>query len=156
MKDIIEHVEVKRPVDVVYNQYTQFEEFPRFMEDVEAIRQLDPTHLRWTMNIAGAQREFDTEITEQIPEKRIAWKSLDGPKQAGVVTFHRISDTLTRVTLQMSYEPEGLTENVGDALGIVQSRARRDLENFKDFIEQRGRETGAWRGKVPAPDERGS
>lgn len=156
MKDIIEHVEVKRPVDVVYNQYTQFEEFPRFMEDVEAIQQLDPTHLRWRMNVAGAKREFDTEITEQIPEKRIAWKSLDGPKQAGVVTFHRISDTLTRVTLQMSYEPEGLTENVGDALGIVQSRARRDLENFKEFIEKRGRETGAWRGKVPSPDERGS
>lgn len=153
MKDIIEHVDVQKPVDVVYNQYTQFEEFPRFMEDVESIRQLDPTHLHWVINVGGAKREFDTEITEQIPDKRIAWKSLDGPKQAGVVTFHRVNDDQTRVTLQVSYDPEGATEHIGDALGVTQNRARKDLQSFKQFLESRSAETGAWRGRVSAPGE---
>ncbi|MGH7858916.1 MAG: SRPBCC family protein, partial [Candidatus Binatia bacterium] len=110
--------------------------------------------LHWVINVGNARREFDAEITEQIPDKRIAWKSIGGKSHAGVVTFHRLSDDQTRVAMQMSYDPEGFLENVADVLGVISSRVEGDLRRFKGFIESRGVETGAWRGEVKAPGER--
>ena len=118
------------------------------MEGVEEVRQLDDKHLHWVANIGGKRKEWRARITEQIPDERIAWRSEDGAFNAGVVTFHHISDNKTRVTLQMDYEPEGITEKAGDAIGIVSRRVQGDLERFKEFIEKRGRETGAWRGTI--------
>ena len=118
------------------------------MEGVERVDQLDDTHLHWVAEIAGKTQEWDAVITEQIPDERVAWTSTTGAKNAGVVTFHKLSDDTTRVMLQIEYEPEGFVENVGDALGIVKRRAKGDLERFKEFIERRGTETGAWRGEV--------
>jgi uncharacterized membrane protein len=147
-------IDVDVPVGVAYNQWTQFEEFPRFMDGVEEVRQLDDTRLRWRAVIAGQPREWRAEITEQIPDARIAWRSLSGVRNAGVITFHRLADARTRMMLQLEYEPEGLVERVGDVVGVVERRVRGDLERFKDFIEARGRETGAWRGSVARPDAR--
>jgi uncharacterized membrane protein len=149
---ILESVDVEVPVSTAYNQWTQFEEFPAFMEGVESVQQIDDTHLRWRAEIGGKTLEWDAEITEQRPDQRIAWRSLGGTRNAGVVTFHRISDTTTRVTLQLDYEPEGIVENLGDALGVVARRARGDLERFKEYIEERGVESGAWRGEVAQRD----
>ncbi|MDQ3915034.1 MAG: SRPBCC family protein [Actinomycetota bacterium] len=148
MSSIEQSVEVQVPVRTAYNQWTQFEDFPHFMEGVKEIRQLDDTSLHWTVEIAGQVREFDAKITEQNPDERIAWTTIDGPHQAGVVTFHRLGDNQTKVMLQMEYDPEGLIEKAGDALGIVRSRVKGDLERFKSFIESRGQATGAWRGEV--------
>ena len=148
MSTIEQSIDVEVPVRTAYDQWTQFEEFPRFMEGVEKITQLSDTRTHWVTEIAGIHREFDAEITEQEPDQRIAWTSVDEPKQAGVVTFHRIDDGKTRVMLQMDFEPQGLVEKAGDMLGIVKSRAKGDLERFKEFIESRGTETGAWRGEV--------
>ncbi|HEV2756949.1 MAG TPA: SRPBCC family protein [Actinomycetota bacterium] len=148
MSSIEQSIEVQVPVRTAYNQWTQFEDFPHFMEGVKEIRQLDDTSLHWTVEIAGQVREFDAKITEQNPDERIAWTTIDGPHQAGVVTFHRIADNQTKVMLQMEYDPEGLIEKAGDALGVVKSRVKGDLERFKSFIESRGQETGAWRGEV--------
>ena len=142
-------VEVEVPVQVAYNQWTQFEEFPRFMEGVEQVRQVDDTHLHWSADIAGVHREWDAEITEQVPDQRIAWRSTDGTKNAGVVTFHHLSDASSRVMLQLDVEPEGVAESIGDALGFIERRAKGDMERFKDLIEERGAERGAWRGDVP-------
>jgi uncharacterized membrane protein len=141
-------VEVEVPVRTAYDQWTQFEEFPRFMEGVESVRQLDDTHLHWKAEIAGATREWDAEITEQRPDERVAWKSLSGTTNAGVVTFHRIADDRTRIMLQLDVDPEGMVETVGDKLGFVSRRAEGDLQRFKEFIEARGSESGAWRGTV--------
>ncbi|HEX2295471.1 MAG TPA: SRPBCC family protein [Actinomycetota bacterium] len=148
MSSIEQSIEVQVPVRTAYNQWTQFEDFPHFMEGVKEIRQLDDASLHWTVEIAGQVREFDAKITEQNPDERIAWTTIDGPHQAGVVTFHRLGDNQTKVMLQMEYEPEGLIEKAGDALGIVKARTKGDLERFKAFIESRGQETGAWRGEV--------
>jgi len=147
-------IDVEVPARVAYNQWTQFEEFPRFMEGVESVQQLDDTHLHWRAQVGGKTLEWDAEISEQIPDKRIAWHSVHGARNAGVVTFHRLAEDRTRVTLQMDYEPQGFVENVGDWLGVATSRVEGDLERFKEFIESRGHETGAWRGHVPSPDER--
>ena len=155
MSNIEKSIDVNVPVRVAYNQWTQFEEFPRFMEGVESVQQLDDRHLRWRAEIGGKTVEWKAEITEQIPDKRIAWRSMEGARNAGVVTFHRLSDDKTRVMLQIDYEPEGVVENVGDWLGLMSARIEGDLERFEEFIESRGRETGAWRGHVPSPDERG-
>jgi uncharacterized membrane protein len=141
-------------VRAAYNQWTQFEEFPRFMEGVEQVQQIDDRRLHWRANVGGKTLEWEAEIAEQIPDKRIAWRSIGGKKNAGVVTFHRLTDDRTRVMLQLDYEPEGFTENVGDFLGVVSSRTEGDLERFKEFMEKRGTETGAWRGEIPSPDER--
>jgi len=147
---IFEHaIEVGVPVSVAYNQWTQFEEFPRFMEGVEKVEQVSDSMLRWEAEIAGVTETWDAKITEQTPDHRIAWRSISGAKNAGVVTFHRISDDTTRVMLQIEYDPQGFIENVGAALGIVQGRIRGDLERFKKFIEERQTETGAWRGTIP-------
>jgi uncharacterized membrane protein len=143
---------VNRPIDVVYNQWTQFESFPEFMEGVERIEQRDDTHLHWVIKVGGITREFDATVTEQHPEERVAWKSDSGPDHAGVVTFHRLDDEKTRVTTQMDVDPEGFVENVADKLGILKARVSGDLERFKKFIESRPGETGAWRGDVSRPD----
>jgi len=148
MSTIEQSVEVNVPVRTAYNQWTQFEEFPRFMEGVEEVHQVTDTRLHWIAEIAGVHREWDAEITEQTPDQRIAWKSTDGTENSGVVTFHRLSDGETKVTLQMGFDPEGFTEKAGDLLGIVRMRTKGDLERFKDFVEERGGETGAWRGEV--------
>jgi uncharacterized membrane protein len=152
MSEVEESVEVEVPVRTAYDQWTQFEEFPRFMEGVEEVRQLDDTHLHWTAEIAGARREWDAEITEQRPDERVAWRSLSGTTNAGVVTFHRLDEGRTKVMLQLDLEPEGMVEAVGDKLGFVRRRAEGDLRRFKDFIEARGTETGAWRGTVEQTD----
>jgi len=143
-----ESIDVKVPVSTAYNQWTQFEEFPRFMEGVKSVRQLDDRTLEWTAEIAGNEETWTAEISEQEPDQRIAWHAMDGATNAGVVTFHRIDDDTTRVMLQLEYEPEGVLETAGDALGIPERRIRGDLERFKEFIESRGAETGAWRGEI--------
>ena len=148
MSTIEESVEVDVPVRTAYNQWTQFEEFPLFMDGVESVTQQGDTHLHWVAEIFGVRREWDAEITEQIPDERVAWCSTDGTSNAGVVTFHRLSDDNTKVMLQLEVEPDGLAEQAGDKLGILKSQAKGDLKRFKDFIESRGTETGAWRGEV--------
>jgi uncharacterized membrane protein len=148
MSIIEKSIEVNVPVRSAYNQWTQFEEFPKFMDGVQEVRQLDDTHLHWKASIGGKDKQWNAVITEQRPDERIAWKSTDGAKNAGVVTFHRLSDQKSKVMLQMDYEPEGAVENVGDAVGAVSRRVAGDLERFKTFIESRGQETGAWRGEV--------
>ena len=153
MSTIEKSIDVEVPVRTAYNQWTQFESFPRFMEGVESVRQVDDTHLHWKASVGGKTLEWDAEISEQIPDKRIAWHSLQGARNAGVVTFHRLADDRTRVMLQLDYDPQGFVENVGDFLGLMSGRTEGDLERFKDFIEERGVETGAWRGKVPGKDD---
>jgi uncharacterized membrane protein len=148
MSTIEKSIEVNVPVRTAYNQWTQFEEFPRFMEGVKEVNQLDDTHLHWKAAIAGQEKEWDAEITEQTPDQRIAWTSRGGAINGGVVTFHRLSDARSKVMLQLEYAPQGVAENVGDALGVVSLRVQGDLQRFKEFIETRGRETGAWRGQV--------
>ncbi len=148
MSTVEKSIDVNVPVRMAYNQWTQFEEFPRFMEGVDKVVQLDDTHLHWVAEIAGAQREWDAEITEQIPDQRIAWRATTGAHNAGVVTFHRLSDDSTRVVLQLDFDPEDLVEQAGDKLGFVSKRAEGDLKRFKEFIESRGAESGAWRGTV--------
>ena len=154
MSTVTETVDVNVPVRTAYNQWTQFEDFPQFMDGVREIRQLDATHTHWKTEISGVKREFDAEITEQLPDERVAWKSTEGEKQAGVVTFHRLDDTHTRVTVQMDFDPQGVLENAGDKLGLVDRRVKGDLHRFKEYIESRkGVETGAWRGGVGRPGE---
>ena len=148
MSKIQESVDVGVPVSTAYNQWTQFEEFPNFMEGVKHVKQLDDKRLHWKAEIGGKEKEWDAEITEQIPDERIAWRSRQGAKNAGVVTFHRLSDSKSKVMLQMEYDPEGFVENVGDTSGAVSERVLGDLERFKRYIENRGQETGAWRGTV--------
>jgi uncharacterized membrane protein len=154
MSTIEESVDVEVPARTAYNQWTQFEEFPRFMDGVESITQVDETHLRWVADIGGVRREWDAEISEQHPDERVAWHAIDGTANAGAVTFHRMDDNKTRVMLQLEFDPEGITEQVGDKLGFVRRRAKGDLGRFKEFIESRGSETGAWRGDVESPDNR--
>lgn len=141
-------IDVKAPLRATYNQWTQFEEFPRFMEKVNEVRQLDDKRLHWRAALAGKEEEWDAEITEQTPDQRIAWTSTSGATNAGVVTFHYIDDDTTRVMLQLDYEPEGVVESVGSAVGIPQRQIEGDMKRFKEFIEARGRETGGWRGEI--------
>jgi uncharacterized membrane protein len=148
MSTIEESIEVQVPVRQAYNQWTQFEEFPQFMEGVEEIRQIDDTHLHWVTEVGGKRQEFDAEVEEQTPDQRIAWRSTSGTSHAGVVTFHKIDEGVTRVMVQMDVEPDGLVEKAGDALGVPKRRVRGDLERFKELIEERGQATGAWRGEV--------
>jgi uncharacterized membrane protein len=148
MASIEQSIVVNVPVRTAYNQWTQFEEFPRFMEGVESVRQLDDKRLHWRVNVGGKVKEWDAEITEQRPDERIAWTSRSGTRNAGVVTFHRLDDGRTKVMLQVDYDPEGVIENVGDAVGVVSARVKGDLERFKEFIEVRNSETGAWRGEI--------
>lgn len=148
---IVESIDVDVPVSTAYNQWTQFESFPHFLDEVESITQIDDTHNRWKVKVGGIEREFDAEITEQHPDERVAWRSIGGDTEhAGVVTFHRLDDTTSRVTVQMDWEPDGLLEKAGAAVGAPKHAVKKDLENFKEFIEGRGAETGAWRGEVQA------
>lgn len=149
MSTIATSIEVNVPVRTAYNQWTQFEEFPHFMEGIKEVQQLDDRHLRWKAEIGGRVKEWETEITEQMPDNRIAWKSTSGPMNEGVVTFMPVSDTKSTIHLNVAYETEGVVETMGDELGlVVSSRVKSDLERFKTFIESRGGETGAWRGSV--------
>jgi uncharacterized membrane protein len=148
MSVIEQSIEIDVPVKTAYNQWTQFEEFPRFMEGVKEVKQIDDRHLHWKADIAGKEKEWNAEITEQIPDERIAWRSREGAKNGGVVTFHRLSDSKSKVMLQMEYDPDGVVEKVGDAAGVVSQRVLGDLERFKEYIESRRQETGAWRGTV--------
>lgn len=141
-------IDVAVPVSTAYNQWTQFEEFPRFMASVQEVRQVDDTHLHWRAVVAGKEKEWDAEITEQVPDQRIAWRSTGGVRNSGLVTFEPIGANRTRVRLQMDYEPETAGEKVGAAIGGVKLTTRGNLQRFKELIERRGVETGAWRGTV--------
>lgn len=153
----IEHsIDIGVPVREAYDQWTQFETFPQFMEGVESVKQTDATHLHWVATIAGKRQEWDAEITEQTPDQRIAWTSITGDANAGSVDFHRLGEESTRVTLTMDVEPSGLAEKVGTALGIPSGQVKGDLERFRDFIERRGSATGSWRGEVEQNDVTGS
>ena len=149
MAQILKTVDVDVPVSQSYNQWTQFEEFPQFLTFVQSIDQVDDTHLHWKVNIAGADREFDTVITEQVPDDRVAWTSTGGEvDHAGVVTFHKLSDTSSRVAVQIDWDPEGLLEKAGAALNVPDHAVAAELAKFKTFIESRGAADGAWRGSV--------
>jgi uncharacterized membrane protein len=147
MSSVTESIDVDVPISVAYNQWTQFETFPQFLDYVQQINQLDDTHTRWVVKVAGHEREFDATITEQHPDERVAWRADDGT-HAGVVTFHRLGEASTRVTVQLEWEPENATEKVGSALGFDDRAVKKDLDNFKTFIENTGSETGGWRGDV--------
>ncbi len=148
VKSLERSIEVEVPVRTAYNQWTQFEDFPNFMENVEEVRQLDDQTLEWRAVLGGKTERWRAEITEQKPDERIAWRSTSGATHAGVVTFHHLSDDRCKVMLQMDYEPEGFVENLGDLIGVTGRRVKGDLERFKKFIEARGRETGAYRGEI--------
>ncbi len=149
MSQVQESVDVDVPIRTAYDQWTQFESFPQFMDGVESITQTDDTHSHWVTKIAGVTREFDTEVTEQHPDERVAWKSTGGDtKHAGVVTFHRLSDSQTRVMIQIDWEPEGLVEKAGSAVGVDDRQVKSDAKKFKTFIESQGTQTGGWRGDV--------
>jgi uncharacterized membrane protein len=148
MPKIEESVEVEVPVSTAYDQWTQFEEFPSFMDGVEKVKQLDDTHLHWVASIGGHQEEWDAEITEQIPDERIAWKATSGKGNAGVVTFHRLDDQRSKIMLQLDWESEGMVEALGAMVGQDDRKVKGDLERFKELIEKRGTASGAWRDKV--------
>lgn len=158
MSTIEKTVDVNVPVRTAYDQWTQFESFPQFMEGVESVKQLDDKRLHWKVEIGGVTREWDAEIVDQTPDQRVTWRATEGAKNDGTVSF--ASDDLgssTRVTMRLDYEPEGAVEKTGDMLNIVERRVEGDLERFKDFIESRSAETGAWRGEVkPTGEVRGS
>ena len=148
MATIEESVEVEVPVRTAYNQWTQFEEFPRFMEGVDQVEQITDTRVHWKASFGGQTREWDAEIVEQIPDERISWKSTEGADNAGVVTFHKLAPGKSKVMLQLEFDPEGLVEQAGDKLGVIRARTTGDLKRFKKFIESQGSESGAWRGEV--------
>lgn len=148
MDHVEKTIEVEAPVSTVYNQWTQFEEFPRFMDGVESVRQLDDKRLHWIAEIGGKRVEWDAEIFEQIPDRRIAWRSMGGPLNTGMVNFEPLGSTRTRVSLKLNYQPEGAMEKIGSAVGVVSGKVEGDLERFKKFIESRGAETGGWRGRI--------
>ena len=150
MPKIEDSIEVQVPVRRAYNQWTQFEEFPKFMEGIQSVQQLDDTHVQWVAEIRGKSRQWTSEITEQQPDKKVAWKTVDGEvKNDGVVSFEQIAGGQTRVNVQMDVEGESTAENVaGDLLGVVKGQVRGDLERFKQLIENRDEETGACRGEV--------
>jgi uncharacterized membrane protein len=150
MPSVIETVDVEVPVTTAYNQWTQFEEFPKFLSFVQEITQQDDTHNHWKVKIGGVEREFDAVVTEQLPDERVAWNAIGGKDEhAGVVTFHKLSDTTSRVTVQIDWKPEGFVETAGAVLGVDDFAIKKDIKNFKEFIESRGVEDGAWRGEVP-------
>jgi uncharacterized membrane protein len=149
MSQIQESVDVEVPVRMAYNQWTQFESFPEFMAGVESIKQLDDTHNHWVTKVAGVTREFDTEITEQHPDERIAWHSIGGEvHQAGVVTFHKLDESKTRVMIQIDWEPQGVVETVGAVANLDDHQVKADANRFKAYIESRAQASGAWRGDV--------
>jgi uncharacterized membrane protein len=150
MAKVKESIEVQVPVQQAYNQWTQFEEFPRFMEGIQSVQQLDDTHVRWVAEIRGESREWTTEIADQQPDEKIAWKTIDGEvKNDGVVTFEQVGDGQTRVNVQMDVEGDSTAENIaGNLLGVVKAQVHGDLERFKQLVENRGEEPDGWRGEV--------
>ena len=148
MAEVHESVEVNVPVSTAYNQWTQFEEFPRFMENVESVTQLDDTHLRWVAEVGGKRDEWKAEITHQEPDKVIAWRATEGRENSGRVEFQPVVPERTRINVTMTWEPEGLVEAAADKVGVSDRAVKVDLESFKDLIESRGFESGAWRGEV--------
>ncbi len=156
METIEKSIEVDAPICAVYNQWTQFEEFPRFMDGVDQVQQLDNKRLHWKATIAGKSKEWDAEIVEQTPDQIISWRSIAGAPNSGSVRFGVVNGNTTRVTLTLNYQPESATEKMGDALGLVSGKVEGDLKRFKEFIEERGRETGGWRGEIHGGQEAGS
>ena len=152
MSSIMKSIDVNVPVRVAYNQWTQFEEFPRFMEGVESVEQIDDKTVHWKAEIAGVTREWDAEIVDQLPDQQITWRATDGTDNQGTVQFAP-ADSGTRVTVRLDYQPEGLVEKAGDVLNFVDRRVSDDLDRFKEFIESRGTETGQWRGEVKPTGE---
>jgi uncharacterized membrane protein len=150
METLEESIEVEAPVTATYNQWTQFEEFPRFMEGVESVTQLDDKRVHWVAEVAGKRKEWDAEITRQVPDREIDWVGLGDPDNRGRIVFEALDRDTSKVTMMLDYDPEGIVEEVGDALGLVKRRVRGDMERFKEFIETRGRETGGWRGQIGA------
>ena len=150
MSTVEKSIDIDVPVRVAYDQWTQFESFPQFMEGIEEIKQIDDTHLHWRAKVGGHEVEWNAVITEQIPDERVAWKATDGKANAGVVTFHRLSDTSSRVMVQIEHEADGIMEKVGSALGADSHEVKNSLENFKELVESRGSAGGAWRGEVDA------
>jgi uncharacterized membrane protein len=148
MNRIEKTIEVDCPVSTVYDHWTQFEDFPKFMAGVKNVRQLDETHLHWQAEVWGKDEEWESEITEQTPDERISWRSTAGARNAGTVRFEPLGPDRTRVRLALAYEPEGVVENIGDMIGAMDGQVQSSVEEFKKFIEGRGRETGAWRGSV--------
>ncbi|MFF4392194.1 SRPBCC family protein [Streptomyces sp. NPDC001552] len=149
MAEVKESIEVDVPVRTAYNQWTQFETFPLFMDGVRRVEQVDETLTHWVTKIGGVDREFDAEITEQVPDERIAWVSVGGEtERSGVVTFHPVDPTRTEVTLRLAFDPDGLAETIADKFGFIDRQVTGDLQRFKKFVEERGTESGAWRGEV--------
>ncbi|MFE6746483.1 SRPBCC family protein [Kitasatospora purpeofusca] len=149
MSMVQEQIDVDVPLSTAYNQWTQFEDFPRFMEGVERVTQLDDRHNHWTTKVAGVTREFDTEIVDQLADRKIAWRTTGGEvQQMGVVTFERLDDRRTTVRLAIDFEPDGVAERAADAMGMVDRRVKGDLKRFKSFIEDHGVEEGGWRGRI--------
>jgi uncharacterized membrane protein len=148
MAHIEKSIEVQVPIRTAYDQWTQFEEFPRFMEGVQEVRQLDDKRLHWRAEVGGKAEEWDAEITEQTPDQIVAWRSTSGAENSGEVTFTPVAKDRTRITVDIGYSPEGMAETVGNKLGLMDRRVEGDLQRFKEFIEGRGTETGAWRGEI--------
>jgi uncharacterized membrane protein len=148
MATVLESIDVNVPLSQTYNQWTQFEEFPRFMEGVESVRQIDDTTVHFTTEVAGIRREFDARITEQVPDDTISWESIDGPRNSGTISFRPLSSTETRVTVNLTWEPQTALEHVGASAHLDDRQVKKDLEHFKEFIEGREVETGAWRGNI--------
>ena len=148
MSKVQESIEVDVPVAMAYDQWTLFEEFPQFMEHVDEVRRLDDTHLHWKVTVVGETEEFDAEVTEQIPDTRIAWQSTNGRPSAGAVDFHPLPGDRSQIVVSMDAEPQGLKEKAVDAAGLASRQVKADLGRFKELIEGRGRESGAWRGEV--------
>ena len=150
METIKASIDVHVPVSTAYNQWTQFEQFPKFMESVESVTQIDDTHLAWAANIGGARREWQAEIMEQVPDQKIAWRATSGNGPNGLVLFEQLGPDSTLVTVEMSYEPDGLMQQLGAKVGLDSRQVDADLERFKQLVETTGAETGAWRGEVQA------
>ena len=150
METIKASIDVHVPVSTAYDQWTQFEQFPKFMESVESVVQIDDTHLGWAANIGGARREWQAEIVEQVPDQKIAWRATSGNGPNGLVQFEPLGPDSTLVTVEMSYEPEGVKEQLGAKIGLDSRQVKQDLQRFKELVETMGSETGAWRGKVHA------
>ena len=148
MKTIEESIDIEVPLTTAYNQWTQFESFPQFMKGIERVEQTGDTRLHWVAEVGGEKREWDAEITEQFPDDRIAWKAIDQDGPNGFVSFDKLGNARTKVQVRMSYDPEGVKESIGSLIGLDSGRVKGDLESFKEFIESRGGETGAWRGEV--------
>jgi uncharacterized membrane protein len=141
-------VDVAVPLETAYNQFTQFEDFPEFMHGVEDVEQDDDAHLTWHAHVWGLRRSWEIEITDQLPNERIAWRTVNGSEATGVVTFHRLGDRLTRIEVIVSVQPEGVLEKAASGLRIVGRVLRSDLRRFKAFLELRDQETGAWPGRI--------